>query len=384
MFFRHLGCKSERQLGTETAAVNRRTAAQLWSDAFGRLATRGLQLIILIIVIGGAFYGLSQLSTVAIPLVLALIFASTFEPLMLWLRRKNVPSILSTLAVFLLILLLLGGMGFLVVNAVISQWDDLAKQAEDGFAQVLAWVQQLPFAPSQDQIESWRQQALEFLTSSTVSSGAIAGVGAATNFITGLVLTFVILFFFLKDGPAIWDFMTRPFHGEAAARVQRIGDQTVKTLGAYVRGTASVAAVDAAGIGLGLLILQVPLAVPLTALVFFLSFIPIVGAVLAGTLAALVALVSNGFVSALIVVAIVVGVNQLEGNLLQPVLMGRALKLHSLAILLALTIGTVTNGILGAVLAVPIAAVVWGGVKVWHGDNQPANWARPKTRELLQ
>ena len=343
-----------------------------------------MQLIILIIVIGGAFYGLSQLSTVAIPLVLALIFASTFEPLMLWLRRKNVPSILSTLAVFLLILLLLGGMGFLVVNAVISQWDDLAKQAEDGFAQVLAWVQQLPFAPSQDQIESWRQQALEFLTSSTVSSGAIAGVGAATNFITGLVLTFVILFFFLKDGPAIWDFMTRPFHGEAAARVQRIGDQTVKTLGAYVRGTASVAAVDAAGIGLGLLILQVPLAVPLTALVFFLSFIPIVGAVLAGTLAALVALVSNGFVSALIVVAIVVGVNQLEGNLLQPVLMGRALKLHSLAILLALTIGTVTNGILGAVLAVPIAAVVWGGVKVWHGDNQPANWARPKTRELLQ
>jgi predicted PurR-regulated permease PerM len=163
----------------------------------------------------------------------------------------------------------------------------------------------------------------------------------------------------------MWAFLLRPFRGEQYERAVRVGDKTVSTLGSYVRGTATVAAVDAAGILIGLLILQVPLAVPLAVLVFLLAFVPIVGATVAGILAALVALVANGWVVALLVVGVVVLVNQLEGNFLQPFLMGRTMKLHAF----------------GAVLAVPITAVAWGIVQVWDGPNTPARWARPHPRE---
>ena len=154
----------------------------------------------------------------------------------------------------------------------------------------------------------------------------------------------------------------------------------VTTFGNYVRGTASIAAVDAIGILIGLLILQVPLAVPLAVLVFIGAFVPIVGATVAGALAALVALVTNGWVVALIVVGVIILVQQLEGNLLQPFLMGQSMKLHAFVILIALTVGTVLGGIVGAIISVPITAVAWGIVKVWDGPRTPARWARPKNR----
>ncbi len=211
---------------------------------------------------------------------------------------------------------------------------------------------------------------------------AAAGVGAAANFLTGFALMVVVLFFFLKDGPAIWEFLLRPFEGERYARGKRIGVKTVETLGGYVRGTALVAAVDAVGIGLVLAFAQVPLALPLAVLVFLLAFVPLVGATIAGALATLVALVANGPVVALVVLGAVVVVNQLEGNFLQPVVMGRSLRLHALVILIALTIGTVLGGIVGAVLSVPIAAVAWGIVQVWDGQDRPARMFRQKRPEV--
>lgn len=352
-----------------------------WSDTFGLLATRSLQIIIVLVLTGAAIFGMRTLTTVVIPILLALILASTFAPVMGWLRARRVPSALATIAVLLGIMVLLTGVGWLIVWAVRDQWDDLAKQAQEGFDQVLDWGHQLPFWPSPEQLKEWQTTVVDFLTSSQFGSGALAGVGVITNFVTGLVLLVVVLFFFLKDGPQIWRFVLRPFHGDSLARAERAGAKTVQTLGSYVRGTAAVAAVDAIGIGIGLLILDVPLALPLSVLVFVLAFIPIVGATLAGTLAALVALVANGPVSAVVVIGVVVLVNQLEGNLLQPVLMGRALKLHSLVILLALTIGTLLSGILGAVLAVPIAAVAWGIIKVWDGPDTPARPFRPRANE---
>lgn len=352
-----------------------------WSDTFGLLATRSLQTIIVVALSAAVIFGMRSLSTVVIPILLALILASTFAPVTRSLRERRVPSALATIIVLLGIMLLLTGVGWLIVWAVRDQWGDLARQAEEGFEQVLAWGHQLPVWPTADQLEEWQSTVVDFLTSSQFGSGALAGVGVITNFVTGLVLLVVVLFFFLKDGPQIWRFMLRPFHGENLARAERAGAKTVQTLGSYVRGTAAVAAVDAIGIGLGLVILQVPLALPLSVLVFMLAFIPIVGATLAGTLAALVALVANGPVSAIMVVGVVVLVNQLEGNLLQPVLMGRALKLHSLVILLALTVGTLLSGILGAVLAVPIAAVAWGVIKVWDGPDLPARPFRPRANE---
>ncbi len=362
--------------------ADRQTARGLWADGFGAVATRALQVIIVLALTTLVVIGMRSLSTVVIPILLALIFASTFAPVMRWLRARNVPPALATVFVLLAILLLLTGVGWLIVWAVRDEWDELQAQAQDGFAQVLDWVQGLPFAPSSEQISEWQNAVIDFVTSSQFGSGALAGVGAITSFVTGLVLMVVVLFFFLKDGPQIWQFLLRPFTGSGLARAERAGAKTVATLGSYVRGTAAVAAVDAIGIWIGLMILQVPLALPLSVLVFMLAFIPIVGATLAGILAALVALVANGPLAAVLVVGVVVLVNQLEGNFLQPVLMGRALKLHSLVILLALTIGTVLSGVLGAVLAVPIAAVAWGIIQVWDGPNLPAKWFRP--RELRE
>lgn len=354
---------------------------KLWGDKFGVLATRGLQIIVVVALAAGVIWGLRQLTLVVIPVLLALIFASAFAPVMGWMRRRGVPSILATLVALLAIVLILGGVGWLIVWAVRDQWDSLYSQAQAGAQQLWQWVQTLPFGIDQQQIDQWIASIQDFITSAQFGTGAIAGVSVVANFATGFVLLVVVLFFFLKDGPRMWEFLLRPFRGSAEARARRIGDKTVSTLGAYVRGTASVAFVDAVGIGIGLWILGVPLALPLAVLVFLLAFIPIVGATLAGILAALVALVANGWVNALFVVGLVVLVNQLEGNFLQPVLMGRSMKLHSFVILIALTIGTVLGGIVGAVLAVPITAVAWGIVQVWDGPNTPARWARRKSTE---
>ena len=387
-----------RSAPTVPAALARTPQAKgPWRDAMGLLATRSIQIIAVALLLVAIVFGLRQLTVVVIPVILALVFAAAFEPLMRWLRAR-MPSVLATIIVLLGIVVVIGGVGWAIVRAVVAQWPDLYESASDGVNQIVAWINDLPLAqqwlgddPASaafevpfDEIWSTVQG---FLSSSgvgaTIGSGAVAGVGAVASFLTGLVLMVVILFFFLKDGPIIWNFVLRPFHDEWDGRMKRVGSKTIDTLGAYVRGTAGVAAADAVGIGIGLFILGIPLALPLTLLVFILAFIPIVGATLAGILAALVALVDGGFMengllAAVIVVGVVVLVNQLEGNFLQPVLMGRALKLHSLVILVALTIGTVTAGILGAILAVPLTAVAWGIVQVWEGDSLPAKWARKK------
>ncbi|MDI6023060.1 AI-2E family transporter [Leucobacter sp. UT-8R-CII-1-4] len=362
--------------GVARAAHNEASAVGLWQDNIGKLATRALQTLIVLVLLAAIVWGLRTLSTVFIPIILALIFASTFWPVTKWLRAKNVPAALAAAIELVGILLLLTGIGWLVTWAVRDEWDELSEKAHGGFEQLIEWTHTLPFSIDQNQLLEWRDQLLDWVSTANVGAGAIAGVGAVASFLTGLVLMIVVLFFFLKDGPVIWRFLLRPFHGEQRERALRIGDKVVGTLGSYVRGTASVALVDAVGIGIGLMFLQVPLALPLAVLVFLLSFIPLVGATVAGILGALVALVANGPLSAVLVVGVVVLVNQLEGNFLQPVLMGRALKLHALVILLALTIGTVLSGILGAVLAVPIAAVLWGVIQVWDGPNLPAKWAR--------
>ncbi|MGK0715499.1 AI-2E family transporter [Leucobacter sp. W1153] len=385
-----------RKRGTGSAVSARRTPPQspvalaehggggipvrgAWRDGLGLLATRSLQIIIVVLLLAGLIWGLRILSTVVIPILIALILASTFWPATQWLRKHKLPGALIAAIELLAIVLLLSGVAWLITWAVRDQWDELASQAQSGIQELLGWINTLPFAPSGEQLDEWQAQIVDFVTTADFGSGAVAGVGAVASFVTGLVLMVVVLFFFLKDGPAIWRFALRPFEGRALARAERIGQKTVDTLGSYIRGTASVALIDAIGIGIGLVILQVPLALPLSVLVFLLSFIPLVGATVAGILAALVALVANGPLSAVLVIGVVVLVNQLEGNFLQPILMGRALRLYPLVILLALTVGTVLSGILGAVLAVPLAAVGWGIIQVWDGPDLPAKWFRKQS-----
>lgn len=374
------------RLDTANAQVRVETTGEpwrLWSDGLGVLAIRALQIMIVVALASAVIWVITNLTVVTIPLALALIFASAFAPVMSWLRRRGVPSVAATLLALLAIVMLLALISWLIVWAVRDQWDDLSTQAQQGFNDLMGWAHTLPFSIDKAQVDEWVASLTDFVTSAQFGSGAIAGVGAVASFVTGLVLLITMLFFFLKDGPQMWEFLLRPFRGEHYERAVRVGDKTVQVLGSYVRGTASVAAVDAIGILIGLLILQVPLAFPLAVIVFVLAFIPIVGATVAGILAALVALVANGWFVALLVIGVVVLVNQLEGNLLQPLLMGRSMQLHAFVILVALTAGAVVGGIVGAVLAVPITAVAWGIVQVWDGPQTPARWARPKRRESI-
>ncbi|WP_372697708.1 AI-2E family transporter [Arthrobacter sp. JSM 101049] len=343
----------------------------LWSSALGRSATRAGQLLLLVVLAGAAIFGLARVSLVVLPLLIALILTSALWPLVSWMRRF-VPPLLAAWTVFLGSFVVLGGVGTGIVFAVRAEWPGLVDQAVQGFHQLQGLVKDLPFQISQSQIDEGVTAVTDFLTSKQFGAGALTGISAASSFFTGLVLLLVIMFFFLKDGDKIWAFFLSWIPSSHEPQWQATGDRTLTTLGGYVRGTAIVALVDATGIGVALWILHVPLALPLAAIVFISAFIPIVGATFAGILATLVALVANGPVVALIVLGVVVLVNQLEGNFLQPVVMGQALHLHALVILLALTIGTVLSGIVGAVLSVPLTAVGWAIVKIWSGRDPEA------------
>ncbi len=340
--------------------------ANPWQDGLGRVSIRAGQLLMLLALTAVLIYGLIQVRLVVIPLLLALILAAAIAPLVNWLRRKGWPSAAATGFSFLLLLLALGGLVTAIVFAVIGQAGELARSATAGFDQVYALVRTGPIPVDDQQIQQARDAVLDFVTSSTAGAGVVTGLSAAGTFITGALLMAVILFFFLKDGERIWAFILRAFKGTRLVKARRVGQDSLAVLGGYVRGTAIVAIVDAFFIGLALVVLGVPLALPLAAIVFIGAFIPLVGATLAGVLAALVALVANGPVTALIVIIVVIVVNQLEGNFLQPVVMGRTLSVHALVILLALTAGTILAGIIGAILSVPLAAVIWAAIKAWN------------------
>lgn len=344
--------------------------AGTWADPLGRAGSRAGQVLLLAAVAAGTVWLLQQVTVVVIAVLVALILAAAVSPMVHWLTSKGWPDLLATLASFLAIVAVAGGAITGVVLAIRSEWDSLVSSALGAWDELRDWIASTSLPIDTGVIDDAVQQATEFVTSADFASSTLAGVSAATEVLTGLVLIVVLLFFFLKDGSAMWNFTLRWFRGESRAKLAESIDRAAATLGGYVRGTATVALVDAVLIGIGLALLGVPLAVPLAVIVFLGAFIPVVGATVAGTLAAAVSLVTNGPFTALIVIVIVIAVNQIEGNLLQPVVMGRALSLHPLIVLLALTIGTIVGGIFGAILAVPYTAMAWTLIQVWTDRYQ--------------
>lgn len=370
--------KKSRSVQPETPAAGVAAAAQLeprtvpsmWIDPLGRVATRSVQLLVVLVLASAVIFSLLRLSVVALPIVIALILTCALWPVVRVFRKVMSPM-LAAWSVFLGSLLVLGGIGTALVYSVMAEWDTLVQQGVEGFHKAQELLNQLPWSISNEQIDDGVKEVTGFLTSSQFGSGALSGLSAAGSFFTGLALLLVILFFFLKDGDKIWAFFLSWLPSHQLNRWRSTGQRTVETFGGYMRGTATVAAVDALGITIALLVLQVPLAIPLGVVVFMSSFIPLVGATFAGILATLIALVTNGPVVALIVLGAVILVNQLEGNFLQPVVMAHALNLHALVILLSLAAGTVLGGLVGAVLAVPLTAVAWSIIKIWSGRDMP-------------
>ncbi|QXQ09627.1 AI-2E family transporter [Paeniglutamicibacter sp. Y32M11] len=351
------------------SSTPKHTVSGMWIDPLGRVATRSVQLLVVIVLASAVVFSLLKLSLIALPILLALILSCALWPLVR-LLRKYMSALLAAWVVFLGTLLVLGGIGTALVYSVVAEWPTLVDKGIEGFGKLQGMLDQLPLTISSDQVDQAVTQITSFLTSSQFGAGALNGLSAAGNFFTGLVLLLVILFFFLKDGDKIWQFFLSWMPDHQMHRWLSTGERTVETLGGYMRGTATVAAVDAIGITAALLILRVPLAIPLGVVVFMSSFIPLVGATFAGILATLIALVTNGPLVALIVLGAVIVVNQLEGNFLQPVVMAHALNLHALVILLSLAAGTVLGGLVGAILAVPLVAVAWSITKIWSDRDE--------------
>lgn len=349
----------------------------LWADNFGRAAVRSAQALLILVLVATLVLGLTRLKLVVTPVLITVIIAAAVSPVVGILRRRGFPDALAAWVALLTGLGAVSVVVWLVVRGFRREWDDLVAASSDGFVELQRYLTTGPFEISEEQIDQARQAAVDFLTSATVSSGAIAGAAVAAEVVAGIFLGLVILFFLLKDGQRIWDFLVRPLPADTHERAHRIGNRAVDVLGGYVRGTAIVALVDAVVIGVALGILGVPLALPLATIVFLGAFIPLIGATLAGTVAALVALVANGPGTALVVVIVVIAVNQLEGDLLAPIVLGRAVRLHALAILLALTAGTILSGIIGALLAVPLTAVAWTVVREWQGPVEDDDEERP-------
>ncbi|WP_157970836.1 AI-2E family transporter [Nakamurella deserti] len=347
---------------TSTVTPGMRIAAS-WSWRF----------IVVVIAAGALLCGIAFLSEITIPIAIALLLNSLLNPVRRWLILKGWRPHLASTVVFLAGLLLVIGLVFVVVRQFVSGAPDLASKATDGIDKVQDWLVNGPLKLSQDQIDSGLTSVRQAVVDNqdALTSGALNTATSVGHIVTGLVLVLFTLFFFLRDGERIWAWLLRLAPARARHRIDGAASHAWSTLGGYVRATVLVAFVDAIGIGIGLLVLGVPLAIPLTALVFLASFIPIIGALLSGGVAILVALVTVGFVKALILLAVVIAVQQLEGHVLQPVLLGRAVSLHPLAVALSIAAGVVVGGIIGALLAVPLAATVNAAVKYLAGRATP-------------
>jgi predicted PurR-regulated permease PerM len=331
------------------------------SPGLARAAAVSWRVLVIVAASALVLYLLVQLRLVVLPVILALFLSTLLVPPANLLRRRGLPPSAATAAVVVGAVLLLAGVVLLLVTQVTPQLSTLGQQVTRGIEDVQRWLATGPLHVSEEELSGTfdRLRASFGGDGRGVARGLLTGATVAGEIAAGLILTLVLTFFFVKDGDRFSGFLLDVVGEQRREDARAIGRQAWETVSAYLRGVATVGLVDAVLIGIGLVIVGVPLVIPLAVLTFFGAFFPLVGAFLAGALAALVALVAKGPLAALIVIGITIGVQQLEGHVLAPVVLGRAVNLHPVAILLALTAGAVLAGIVGAFLAVPVMAVAW-------------------------
>jgi predicted PurR-regulated permease PerM len=322
------------------------------------IASAELVLITLALVILGYVFG--RLWVVLLPVVLGLLFSTVMWPLTRFLRKHSWPPALAAVATVLLFLGAIGGIIAIIAPQVVSQVEDLANQFSGGLQQVQDYLAGPPFNLDDDQIGNAVDNVINRVqeNATSIANYAVSTATTIGNVLINLVLALVLAFFFLKDGPKWVPWLAAQTGPRAAPHVSALSLKTWTTLSEFIRQQALVGFVDAFFIGLGLLVMGVPLVLPLAVLTFFGAFVPIIGAFVAGAFAVLIALVSNGPTTALIILAVVVAVQQLEGNVLQPIIQGRGLNLHAAVVILAVTAGSSLFGIIGAFLSVPVAALI--------------------------
>ncbi|MCX6462785.1 MAG: AI-2E family transporter [Pseudonocardiales bacterium] len=315
----------------------------------------------LILVAAGAtllWWLVGALWSVVFPVFLAVILATVLWPPTAWLRARGLPPALAATVVVLLGIVLLAGMIALISASVAGSVEQIAASATSGIQAIRDWLAGPPLNLAESQLDGYIEQATRTLQDSisTIASSLLTGAGTVANGVVTALLTLVLAFLFVKDGPRFLPWVRTVAGDGAGGHVAEVLRRIWKTVGDFIRTQAAVALVDAVLIGAGLAFLGVPLALPLAVLTFLAGFVPIVGAIVAGALGVLVALVSNGVGTAVIVLVLIVAVQQIEGNVLQPMLQSRSLRLHAAVVLLAVTGGSTLYGIAGAFLSVPVVA----------------------------
>jgi len=303
---------------------------------------------------------LGVLYIVVVPCVAALLLTALLQPLTSRLRRAGLPALAATWVTLLIAAVVLSGLVMLVANRASADYPTLLAEAKHTTAQVQAWLAGPPFHVKNSNIQRFLNDIPSYLSKhkTLVEGTVVTGGKIASEFFGGLVLMLFVTFFLIKDGDRIWNWLLGAMRTSAARRVDRAGHAAWLVLVYYMRGTVAVAAIHALVIGLVLSIMGVPLAVPLAVLVFLAAFVPLVGLLAAGALAILVTLATKGWVEAVILLGILIIEDQLEAHLLQPQVVGKMVRLHPLAVILSLAAGGVLAGIPGAVVAVPVVAVI--------------------------
>lgn len=342
--------------------IVRKTAAWAW------------RLLVILAAALALFWVLAKLEVIVVPVLVALLLSALLVPVVDWLDRHGLPRGGAVALVLLGGFAILGGILAFVVLQFIDGLPGLTEQVTQSIESTRRWLINGPAHLRSEQIDSAGNAAIEALhnNQAKLTSGALSTAATVTELVTAAVLVLFTLIFFLYGGRNIWRYVVQIVPAHARERVHEAGSAGYGSLIGYVRATFLVALTDAAGVGAGLAIMGIPLALPLASLVFLGAFIPLVGAVVAGFLAVVVALLAKGIVYALITLGLLVAVNQIEAHLLQPLVMGRAVSIHPLAVVLAISTGGVLAGIVGALLAVPTVAFLNNAFQVVLAPNPSA------------
>jgi predicted PurR-regulated permease PerM len=332
------------------------------------------RLILVAIVIYFAFKVAAALRLVVLPLIAATLLTALLQPVTGRLRRMGMPRLAATWCTLLAAIIVLAGLGTLTANRVSAEYPQLADEVKHTAAQVQKSLAGPPFHLSSARLQRYSNEFVNYLAQhkGDVAGTVITGGRIFLEVATGLVLTAFITFFLLKDGDRIWSFVLSGLRPRARQRADKASAAGWQTLENYVRGTTLIAAIHAVFIGVALWALGVPLLFPLVILVFLAAFIPLVGILVVGALAVLITLGTKGWIAAVILIAVFLVENQIEGHLLQPLVVGRLVRLHPLAIILVLAVGGIVAGVPGAIVAVPTAAVIFYAWPYLRGSDERA------------
>ena len=329
------------------------------------------RLLLLAIVLYVAARVAALLYIVVVPCAAAILLTALLQPLAARLRRRGLGPLTATWCVLLIAIAALAGAVWLVTDRVHAEYPSLVAQFKHTTTQVQTWLAGPPFHLHTGSLQSFSNDVLKFLSQhkSAVEGTVVTGSKIVVETLAGVVLCFFVSFFLIKDGDRIWRWLTSRFQPERKRRADLAGVAAWTAVVYYVRGTIAVAAIHAVVMAITLTAIGAPLIAPLVLLIFLAAFVPLVGVLFAGAVAILVVLATKGWIAALIVLGIMVVMNQLEGHLLQPQVVGKMVRLHPLAVILVLAVGGVVAGIAGAVVAVPITAAITRAMRALHDDH---------------